>query len=187
MKRTFSDMPQLGASAMPFALPNANPVAGKPVVSLEDYRDSAGLLVAFICNHCPFVVHIKDAFADFVRQHEDKNLATVAICSNDAVAYPDDSLENMAAEATKHRYPYPYLHDASQQTARDYKAACTPEFFLYDGNRKLHYCGRFDDSTPNNNRPITGADLSHAAHRLLAGQPAETGQTPSVGCSIKWK
>lgn len=180
-------MPTIGSSAMPFSLPNTNPAVGRSVVSLEDYQDAAGLLVAFMCNHCPFVIHIKGAFADFVRQHEDKNLATVAICSNDASTYPEDSPENMAAEAKQHRYPYPYLHDASQQTARDYKAACTPEFFLYDGNRQLYYCGRFDDSTPRNNKPITGADLTRAAHRLLARKSAETGQTPSVGCSIKWK
>lgn len=186
MVRMQSQTPEIGIPAIPFSLPNTHSV-GDSVVSLEDCRTAKALLVAFICNHCPFVINLKDAFADFARRYADKGLVTVAICANDSVGYPADSPENMALDAERYDYPFPYLHDASQQTARDYQAVCTPDFFLYNQNQALYYRGRFDDSTPGNNKVVTGLDLTAAVEQLLADQPAPTDQKPSIGCSIKWR
>jgi len=180
-------MPILGSQAPHFALPNTNPNIGNSPVSLEDYRDTKALLIAFWCNHCPYVIHIRDKFVDFADRYQDKGLAIVAICANDSVGYPEDSPEKMTQEARQHRFPFPYLHDDSQTVARTYQAVCTPDFFLYDGNLSLHYRGRFDSSPPGNGHPITGDDLAAAADSALNGTPPPARQEPSMGCSIKWK
>lgn len=187
MPPTASDAATLGTLAAPFSLPNTNQKVGKPIVSRSDYQDADALLVAFICNHCPYVIHIREGLVKFARQYSHKNLATVAICSNDAVGYPADSAENMAADAEKYDYPFAYLHDETQQVAQNYQAVCTPDFFLYDKAHKLYYRGRFDASTPGNQQPVTGSDLAQAADCLLAGQPWQREQMPSMGCSIKWR
>lgn len=187
MAREFSVMPKLGSSAASFSLPNQNPNVGASVISLADYQDAPALLITFWCNHCPFVIHIKESFINFAQSFSAKELSVVAICSNDSVSHPDDSPEKMTLEAQNYNYPFPYLHDDSQQTAKLYQAACTPDFFLYDKNHKLHYCGRYDSSTPNNDQPVTGDSMLKAVDNLLSGKPPLTDQNPSVGCSIKWK
>jgi peroxiredoxin len=176
-------MPELGIPAPPFSLPDTN---GK-LVSLDDLAAAPALLIAFWCNHCPYVKHVRGAFVEFAKEYQAKGLAVVAICSNDAVSHPEDSPENMRKEATKYGYPFPYLHDASQEIARAYAAACTPDFFLYDADRQLAYRGRFDAATPGNDVPVTGAELRAAADTVLAGQQPDPEQMPSIGCNIKWR
>jgi thiol-disulfide isomerase/thioredoxin len=154
---------------------------------LEDFSDAPALLVMFICNHCPYVKHIRDALAKFCREYQGKGLAVVGINSNDAEKYPDDSPAMMKAEVAAAGYTFPYLFDELQQVARDYQAACTPDFFLFDKDRRLVYRGQFDNSRPSNGKPLTGADLRAAADAVLAGKPAPSLQIPSAGCNIKWK
>jgi len=144
------------------------------------------VLVAFICNHCPYVVHIADALAAFASEYKDKGLAIVAISANDVRAYPQDSPDKMAEFARAHRFTFPYLYDETQETAKAYGAVCTPEFFLFDKDRKLAYRGQFDDTRPDRGAP-TGADLRAAADAVLAGRRPSAEQKPAVGCSIKWK
>ena len=150
-------------------------LAGKPV------------LIAFICNHCPYVKHIADAFSAFADAYQARGLAVLAINSNDYRQYPEDTPEKMREEAIRRHYTFPYLVDETQLVARAFMAACTPDFFLYDSNHKLAYRGQFDDSRPGNDRPVTGADLRAAADAVLAGQRPAADQTPSVGCNIKWR
>jgi len=183
MVKTASTMLELGTAAPPFSLPEA--VSGE-TVSLEDFSGKP-LLVMFICNHCPFVKHLRDALAKFGEEYESKGLAIVAISSNDAENYPDDSFEKMAAEKADAGYTFPYLYDEDQSVAKAYRAACTPDFFLFNGEHQLAYRGQFDDSRPGNDRPITGGDLREAATLALAGSPVPPDQTPSIGCNIKWK
>ncbi len=183
MVLTPSNMPALGKSAPEFQLPD---IEGKNV-SLADFYEAPALLVAFWCNHCPFVKHINTEFVNFAREYQPRGLATVAISSNDVTMHPDDSPEAMAAYAREHRYGFPYLYDESQQVARDYVAACTPDFFLYDADRSLVYRGQFDGSRPGNDTPVTGADLRAAADALLAGKALPAEQKPSIGCNIKWR
>jgi peroxiredoxin len=177
-------MLELGTSAPDFSLPNA--VDGN-TVSLSDVSDQKGLLVAFICNHCPFVVHIRDEFARFAKEYQEKGIAVVAISSNDVENYPQDSPEKMKEEAVEHGYTFPYLYDADQSVAQAYKAACTPDLFLFDGDTKLAYRGQFDASRPGNGVPVTGEDLRAACDAVLEGKPIPEPQTPSIGCNIKWK
>lgn len=184
MARTPSTMLELGTPAPDFALPDA--VTHK-VLSLNDFREKPALLVAFICNHCPYVKHIRDVFARFAREYQPKGLAVVGISANDAAAYPDDSPEKMAEEAKTHGYTFPYLYDESQEVAKAYQAACTPDFFLFDQGRKLVYRGQFDASRPGNDIPVTGQDLRAAVDALLAGRPVPVDQKPSLGCNIKWR
>ena len=163
--------------------------------SLSEVRGDKGLLVAFICNHCPFVVHIVDAFAEFAREYQARGLGVVAISSNDVEAYPADSPTHMAAFAREHGFMFPYLYDEDQQVALAYKAVCTPDFFLYDGGLKLAYSGQFDSSRPRTEHsrgprtelPVTGEDLRAAADAVIAGRPVPGAQAPSNGCSMKWK
>jgi len=171
-------------AAPEFALPE--PASGR-VLSLDDFADARGLLVAFWCNHCPFVKHVRDAFVDFARRAQERGVAVVAINANDADAYPDDAPEAMAREAAAAGYSFPYLFDESQEVAKAYGAACTPDFFLFDGARRLYYRGQFDASRPGNDVPVTGEDLERAVDALLAGEPAPEPQLPSVGCNIKWR
>jgi peroxiredoxin len=184
MALTPSKMLPLGTSAPDFRLPDAT--AGKSV-SLADFQDAPALLVLFICNHCPYVKHIRSALADVGRDYQKRGAAIVAISSNDAENYPEDSPEKMKKEAQAAGYVFPYLYDESQAVARAYGAACTPDIFLFDKNRKLAYRGQFDDSRPGNGRPVTGKDLRTALDAVLQGRPAPGPQTPSVGCNIKWK
>jgi thiol-disulfide isomerase/thioredoxin len=184
MARTPSTMPPLGRKAPPFRLPDA--VTRRPV-ALDDFADAPALLVAFICNHCPFVKHIRTGLAAFAREYQAKGLAIVAINANDVAAYPDDSPERMKDEAKAAGYVFPYLYDETQSVARAYDAACTPDFFLFDRSRKLVYRGQFDDSRPENGKPVTGADLRAASAAVLDGKAVSPEQRPSIGCNIKWK
>lgn len=184
MAATPSTMLDLGTPAPDFALPDA--ASGK-IVARDDFNDAAALLVAFICNHCPYVKLIKEELAAFGRAYMDKGLAMVAISANDVTTHPADAPERMAEDARTYGYPFPYLYDESQAVARAYRAACTPDFFLFDGARRLVYRGQFDDARPGNGRQPTGADLRAAADAVLAGRPAPEDQVPSIGCNIKWK
>ena len=184
MVKTASTMLSLGTKAPDFSLTNA--VDGKKV-AVSDYRGKQGLLVIFMCNHCPFVKHLASALAEFGKEYQEKGLGIVGISSNDAEAYPDDSPEKMAAEAKTQGYTFPYLFDASQAAAKAYRAACTPDFFLFDKERTLVYRGQFDDSRPESGIPITGKDLRQAADAVLAGKNVPEAQKPSIGCNIKWK
>lgn len=183
MAATPSSMVSLGTAAPDFRLPDPS---GR-VYSLDDFAGAPTLLVAFICNHCPYVKHLRTGLAQFARDYGSRGLALVAINSNDAGAYPDDSPERMAVEARDAGYSFPYLVDASQDVARAYGAACTPDFFLYDGARRLVYRGQFDDSRPGNSRPVSGSDLRAAADAVLAGRDVAAEQVASIGCNIKWK
>ena len=184
MAQTASTMLPLGTPAPDFSLPE--PMTGK-TVSLGDFQDAPALLVMVICNHCPFVKHIRQGLIQFARDYPAKDLAIVAISANDAANYPDDSPAKIAEEAKTFGYPFPYLHDESQAVAKAYHAACTPDFFLFDASRKLVYRGQFDGSRPGNKLPVTGSDLRAAVDALLAGQPVPSAQQPSIGCNIKWK
>ncbi|HRX69940.1 MAG: thioredoxin family protein [Gammaproteobacteria bacterium] len=184
MAQTASTMLPLGTSASNFSLPE--PATGK-TLSLSDFQSAPALLIMVICNHCPFVKHIRQGLIQFAQNYQPKGLAIVALSANDAANYPDDSPAKMAEEAKAFGYPFPYLYDESQSVAKAYHAACTPDFFLFDAESKLAYRGQFDGSRPGNAIPVTGADLRAAADAVLAGQPAPTDQKPSIGCNIKWK
>ena len=175
-------MLDLGTTLPAFRLPDFN---GR-LVSNADCK-GAGLLVAFICSHCPFVKHIRQEFARFAKEYEAKGLSVVAIASNDVKASPQDGPEGMKQEAAEAGYTFPYLFDETQQTARAFHAACTPDFFLFDRHRRLAYRGEFDDSRPGNNVPVTGAELRAAADTVLAGKSVPAAQKPSLGCNIKWR
>lgn len=173
----------LGDIAPDFKLPDTNGTT----VSRGDYAGRKGLLVAFICNHCPFVVHIREAFASYANDYVSQGLGIVAINANDADRYPADSPEQMVLEVARAGYTFPYLYDESQAVARAYGAVCTPEFFLYDANFGLVYAGQFDGSRPNNGVAVTGDTLRAASDALLTGAPPLSEQPASVGCSIKWR
>ncbi len=183
MARTPSTMPELGRKAPDFALPDPD---GR-VHRLADFDTSPGLLVMFICNHCPFVIHLREALAQFARDYQPRGIAVVAINSNDWRQYPDDGPDKMKAEAARAGYDFPYLVDESQAVARAYDAACTPDFFLHDRERRLYYRGQFDGSRPGLPVVVTGQDLRAACDALLAGDAFERPQRPSIGCGIKWK
>jgi peroxiredoxin len=175
-------MLDLGTPLPSFSLPDFN---GK-VVSDADFKDSKALLVAFICEHCPFVRHVRSEFARFAKEYEAKGLNVVAIMSNSIEEFPQDGPEGMKKEAQEAGYVFPYLFDKDQKVAKAFKAACTPDLFLFDGDRRLVYRGQFDGSRPKNNVPVTGADLRAAADAVLAGQKPSEQQRPSMGCNIKW-
>lgn len=183
MVRTASTMLPLGTECPPFSLPNV--VDGK-TISGGGFTGKP-LLVMFICNHCPFVKHLRSALADFGREYQQKGLSIVAISSNDVTTHPDDSPDLMQDEAREAGYTFPYLYDESQEVAKAFHAACTPDFFLFDAAGKLAYRGQFDDSRPSTGIPITGADLRAASDAVLAGRPVPEPQKPSIGCNIKWK
>ncbi|MDG4550220.1 MAG: thioredoxin family protein [Candidatus Contendobacter sp.] len=184
MAQTASTMLPLGTPAPAFSLPE--PAAGR-VVALADFQNAPALLVIFMCNHCPFVKHIREGLVRFARECQAQGLAIVAISANDVVNYPGDSPAKMAEEARTFGYPFPYLYDETQAVAKAYRAACTPDFFLFDAARKLVYRGQFDGSRPGNSIPVTGADLRAAVDAALAGGPVSSDQKPSIGCNIKWK
>jgi peroxiredoxin len=183
MARTPSTMLPLGTKAPDFSLVN---VDGR-TVSLADVSNEPALLVIFMCNHCPFVKHLADALAQFSAEYMANGVAVVGINSNDVANYPADSPEQMVREAEERGYRFPYLYDATQEVAKAYRAACTPDFFLFDRDRRLVYRGQFDDSRPDNGKPITGADLRAAIDAVLAGKKPSEQQRPSIGCNIKWK
>jgi len=179
-----STMVPLGSSAPDFAL--HEPASGR-TVSLSDFDDAPALLVVFLSNHCPFVKHIAEGLAAFAREYAERGLAVVGINANDVDAYPADAPERMIEEVERRGYVFPYLFDETQEVAKAYRAACTPDFFLYDVERRLSYRGQFDDSRPSLDRPVTGADLRAATEAVLVGAVAPEPQVPSVGCNIKWK
>jgi len=182
MVLTPSTMLQLGSPAPDFSLPDTD---GK-TVSLDDFKDAKALLVMFICNHCPYVVHVADELARIGVDYQPKGVAVVAVSANDIKTHPADSPEMMKEEKAKRGYTFPYLYDASQAVAKAYTAACTPDFFLFDADHKLIYRGQLDDSRPNGDIPVTGADLRRALDAVLADQPVSADQKPSMGCNIKW-
>lgn len=183
MARTPSTMLPLGTPAPDFRLIDTE---GRPV-ALADFQDAPALLVAFICNHCPYVKHVQREFAELAQEYQDKGVAVVGISANDADAYPDDRPEKLAEQKALVGFTFPYLYDATQQVAKAYQAACTPDFFVFDKDRKLAYRGQMDASRPGNDIPVTGADLRAALDAVLAGRPVAAEQRPSIGCNIKWK
>ncbi len=180
---TPSSMIELGSKAPDFQLPATD----GSLVSLADFESHKGLLVIFMCNHCPYVKHIRRALAEFADRNMSPDLAIVGINSNDATTHPADSPEKMIEEVQDVGYRFPYLYDESQEVARSFHATCTPDFFLYDGNRELIYRGQFDDSRPGSDIEVTGSDLEAAVDALMEGREVSRQQTPSVGCNIKWK
>ncbi len=184
MARTPSTMVPLGTDAAAFTLPE--PATGN-LVSLDDFRNRPGLLVIFLCNHCPFVKHLRDGLADFAREYQERGMGIVGIAPNDAEQYPEDGPDAIAREVKEAGYVFPYLFDETQEVAAAYGAACTPDFFLFDWDLRLVYRGQFDDSRPGNDVPVTGTDLRAAADAVLAGRKPEGEQIPAVGCNIKWK
>ncbi|MEP6663863.1 MAG: thioredoxin family protein [Verrucomicrobiota bacterium] len=183
MALTSSTMLSLGTVAPDFRLPET----GGKIVSRADFQHSSALLVLFICNHCPYVKHVRAELAKLARDYLPKGVGIVAINSNDAKNYPDDSPEKMRQEVREAGYLFPYLFDENQSVAKAYRAACTPDIFLFDENLKLVYRGQLDDSRPGNGLPVTGKDLRSALESVLAGKPVSENQTPSVGCNIKWQ
>lgn len=179
-----STMLALGTRAPEFALPDVT-IGG--TVRLGDFAGAEALLVMFICRHCPYVAHVRPGLAKLGRDYANTGLAIVAISANDPELYPEDAPEGLALEAREAGYPFPYLFDEEQSVARAYTAACTPDFFLFDGARELVYRGQFDDSRPGSGVEVTGNDLREAIDAVLAGAPIDPDQRPSVGCSIKWR
>lgn len=182
MVATESTMVPVGTPAPPFALPDPSGV----VVSLGDHAGQP-IVVAFVCNHCPYVVHVADRLGEVADELQDLGVAIVAVNSNDADAYPDDAPMAMTAFSRLHDWTFPYLVDSDQSVAHAYRAACTPDFFLFDAEHRLAYRGQFDDARPKNDEPVTGADLLAAARAVVAGQPAPEPHHPSMGCNIKWR
>lgn len=183
MSLTLSTMLSLGTRAPDFSLPDTE----GNVVSLDDFLNDPVLLVVFMCNHCPYVKHIREHFVELVKEYQRKGVKVVGINSNDSNAYPDDSPENMARTAEEFGFTFPYLYDESQKVARAYHAACTPDFFLFNDEKELVYRGQLDSSRPGNDIPISGKDLRAALDAVLAKKPVPSEQRPSLGCNIKWK
>ncbi|MBN2375944.1 MAG: thioredoxin family protein [Sedimentisphaerales bacterium] len=183
MVETRSNMLALGTRAPEFQLPDIN---GR-MVGLADFAGAPAVLVIFMCNHCPYVIHVREKLVELAKEYQSRGVAVVAINSNDVENYPDDSPEKMKQDAEKFGYTFDYLFDETQQVARAYLAACTPDFFLFDAECKLIYRGQMDDSRPGSEIPVTGADLCAAMDAVLQGQTVATEQKPSMGCNIKWK
>jgi peroxiredoxin len=182
MVKTASTMLELGTPALPFSLPSTT----GETVSLNDFADSKALLVIFMCNHCPFVKHVADELAKLADDYMPQGVGIVGISSNDVAKYPDDSMEKMKEEAAARGYKFAYLLDESQEVAKAYRAACTPDFYVFDSEMKLAYRGQMDDSRPNSGVPVTASDLRAALDAIVAGDAASEMQTPSIGCNIKW-
>lgn len=183
MAVTPSNMLALGTQAPEFTLPDTDGNA----VSLSQLEQAKALVVMFICNHCPFVKHVRDGLAVLGKEYGARGVALVAINSNDVTTHPDDSPEQMKLEKQRAGYTFPYLFDETQEVARAYQAACTPDFFVFDARRALVYRGQMDDSRPGGTIPVTGKDLRAALDAILAGRPVSADQRPSIGCNIKWK
>ncbi|WKW11044.1 thioredoxin family protein [Pseudogemmatithrix spongiicola] len=184
MVRTASTMLELGTKAPDFSLPR---VEDGRHVALSEFAGAPATLVVFLCAHCPYVKHVAPALATLVQEYQARGVAVIGISSNDATAYPDDAPEALAAEARERGYTFPILYDESQAVAKAYRAACTPDFYLFDRDLLLAYRGQFDASRPKNDLPVTGADLRAALDAVLAGAAVPEPQVPSIGCNIKWK
>lgn len=184
MSATPSAMVELGTKAPGFNLPDT--ISGKQV-SLNEIKSDKATVVMFICNHCPYVIHIADKLSEVVKEYQEKGISFVAISSNDVENYPQDSPGKMKEFASEHNFTFPYLYDETQEVAKAYKAECTPDIFVYDKDLTLVYRGQFDDSRPSKDTPVTGKDLKSALDNILAGKPVDENQIPSVGCNIKWK
>lgn len=182
MTLTPSKMIELGSEAPEFRLPDTD----GNMVSLADFESHKGLVVVFMCNHCPYVKHIRHALADFARRNAPSGIGVVGINSNDVSTHPADSPQKMREEVETVGYTFPYLFDESQEVAKSYQAECTPDFFLFDESKSLVYRGQFDGSRPGNDVDVTGSDLQAAVDALLSGKPPLENQVPSVGCNIKW-
>ena len=183
MVRTASTMLPLGTTAPDFKLPDV--VSGK-TISLATFTDSKALLIMFICQHCPFVKHVQNQLAQIGKDYEGKSLAIVAISSNDVENYPNDAPEKLREMALNLGFNFSYCYDKTQEVAKAYTAACTPDFFLFDRDRKLVYRGQLDDSRPSTDTPVTGKDLRNGIDLTLSGKPIDFKQKPSIGCNIKW-
>lgn len=184
MAKTESTMLALGTPAPDFSLTDT--ISNRPI-SLDEISGEKGTLIVFICNHCPFVKHLLDELVQVGKDYQGTGIGMAAISSNDVTGYPQDRPERMKALAELKGFSFPYLYDRSQDVARAYSAACTPDFFLFDADRKLVYRGQFDNSRPGNGRPVTGRDIRTAMDAVIANQPVATDQKPSIGCNIKWK
>lgn len=184
MARTYSNMLELGTVAPNFILPDTVSNQDK---SLAELRGEKGTVIMFICNHCPFVIHVNEGLVKVANDYQQKGISFVAISSNDVINYPDDSPELMKEVALKEKYPFPYLYDETQEVAKAYDAACTPDLYVFDADLKLVYRGQLDDSRPQNGIPVTGNDLRYALDCLLDNKENHCPQKPSMGCNIKWK
>lgn len=184
MARTLSTMVALGTTAPGFTLPDT--ISGKDL-SLENLKGEKGTMIMFICNHCPFVKHVNEELVRLSNDYKNKGIGFVALSSNDVINHPDDSPALMTQVAKQLKYPFPYLYDETQEVAKAYDAACTPDFFIYDKDLQLAYRGQLDDSRPGNEIPVTGKDIRNALDRLLDNKPVSQEQRPSIGCNIKWK
>ncbi len=184
MAKTASNMLPLGTKAPDFTLPDTVSLLTK---NLNTLKGKQGTVIMFICNHCPFVIHINKVLVEIAHAYKDNGISFIAISSNDVINYPLDAPDKMKFHAEKENYPFPYLYDETQLTAKAYNAACTPDFYLFDANLKLTYRGQLDDSRPGNGVPVNGADLKHAINCLIDGKANTKKQKPSIGCGIKWK
>lgn len=184
MALTPSTMLPLGSKAPDFRLPDTD---GKAWTLDDLYKDARVVSVVFLCNHCPYVKHVRHELAQLAREYTEKGVAFVGISSNDVASHPDDRPELMAREKAEVGYVFPYLYDETQEVAKAYEAACTPDFYVFDGERSLIYRGQLDDSRPGNGTPVTGRDLRAALDAALTGTPVSAMQKPSIGCNIKWK
>lgn len=184
MARTPSNMLPLGTQAPAFSLPDM--VSGE-TLSLDQIQGKEGTVVMFICNHCPFVKHVFAGIVDLANDYLDKGVSFVAISSNDVENYPDDAPDLMTKVAAEQNFPFPYLYDETQEVARAYDAACTPDFYIFDKNKSLVYRGQLDDSRPENGIPVTGNDMRSALEAMCDGKEISVTQKPSIGCNIKWK
>ncbi|MES2309559.1 MAG: thioredoxin family protein, partial [Verrucomicrobiota bacterium] len=179
-----STMLPLGTVASAFSL--SNTIDGK-IITLDDFSGAKAYAIFFLCNHCPYVVHLQNGLVSFARDYQPKGVAVIAISSNDILSYPEDGPDLMKKTAEEAGYPFPYLFDESQEVAKAYHAACTPDLFLFDGNRKLVYRGQFDESRKGNTLPVTGSSFRNACDLVLSGKSVPAQQIPSIGCNIKWK
>lgn len=184
MARTPSTMIPLGTTAPDFTLLDTR---SKQLMGLNELKSPVATVILFLCNHCPYVKLIQAKLVEIANKYQQMNVSFIAISSNDAEKYPDDSPEKMREEALNNHYPFPYLYDESQVIAKAYQAACTPDVYIFDGNLACVYRGRFDEATPGNGLAVTGHDLSSALDNIIAGKPVSAEQIPSIGCNIKWK
>ena len=184
MAQTLSTMRTLGTEAPDFTLPDT--ISDKEIC-LQQIKGDVGTVIMFICNHCPFVMHVNDELVRLANEYLNKEISFAAISANDVISHPGDAPDKMKAKALEMKYPFPYLYDETQETAKAFDAACTPDFFIYDKNLKLVYRGQLDDSRPGNGIPVSGKDVRQALDALLNNQPISKEQRPSIGCNIKWK
>ncbi len=184
MAQTPTTLIPLGFTAPAFSLPDT--ISGK-TLSLNELKSGKATVIMFICNHCPFVLHVKDELVKLANDYIPKGISFIAISSNDVDKYPQDGPELMKKFAAANKFPFPYLYDETQDVARAYSAACTPDLSIFDGDLKCVYRGQLDDSRPSNGKPVTGKDIREALDNILAGKPVSADQKPSIGCNIKWK